>query len=229
MANKKRLTILAATAAVASALVCTLAMANTGSRTGLPPDQERTYDNTAKPPADELDWSAVTTRIGEICPDDYAGSTVSAGKHLVAFKRAVPDQARAELSKFGADYVVLEHRGFSLKDVEDASSSIADLINREAPGTVYQIVPSALAPDLAVAIDPSSIPDISTGDADPSPVKIAVDPALALTEQESGRLQALASRVAGLSQVLHVSLVARQWDQKEPPPVVPPGTTGPAR
>ncbi|MCL2735690.1 MAG: hypothetical protein FWD75_03535 [Propionibacteriaceae bacterium] len=187
----------------------------------LSPDQEWLYEHTGVRAAPlEQEWAVLTSRVGLIAPDDYAGSAIRDGRYIVGFKAGVPAAGLKVLSQFPARYEALTNVGFSLRDVDEVSSAIVGIINRDAPGTVIEIVPTALSPEIVVSINPRSISDVRVG-GNPSaihvtgmgPVRITVDPALALTQDEIQRVGDLGSRLSDVAiGSIRVNMVATQWE-----------------
>ncbi len=117
-------------------------------------DQPWLLEPTGMRPASyEAEWAVVTTRVGELFPDDYAGSLVEDGHYYVGFEAEVPVAAREILDGFPATYVARTNLGFSTKDMDRVSAAVVSEVQRELPGVVMEIVPTALKPEITVTVD----------------------------------------------------------------------------
>lgn len=178
----------------------------------------------------QTEWALLTTRIGELLPDDYAGSMIQDGKYVVGFKGAVPPAVSKLLSQFSADYVAMTNLGFSRQDIEALSESIVEAAIQNAPDISMEILPGALSSQITVSVDAASLPDITPGGVATSGgatvnqrvTKTSVDlSSVTLTAQEKQRLQALASVLAVPSDsALQVVVVPNTGDAPLPTTVI---------
>jgi len=106
----------------------------------------------------DLEWSVLTSRVGEAVPNDYSGALIRGGKYIVGFKGFPPDNALQILAKFPTEYVLVTNLGFSQQDIIYTSERIVNEIVEKLPGTAVGISPSVLLPELTVIIDPDTLP-----------------------------------------------------------------------
>jgi hypothetical protein len=145
----------------------------------------------------ESHWSVITTRVGELVPEDYAGALIANDVYYVGFKNDVPVAVAEILAEFPAEYIALTNLGFSQVDIQLVSAAVVEVIQQVAPGTVFMISPTAVSAQVIVSIDPASIPDVALSDG--TPIPFSLDSSLYLSDTQLQSLQALASHLGTIS------------------------------
>jgi hypothetical protein len=124
------------------------------------------------------EWSVLTSRIGDLAPDEYAGAEIKNGYYIIGFRGLAPEQANGVLASFSgvSKTRVRTHLGYSRVELQLTARAIMATIQANAPGTIMQIVPMPIDGQLVVSVDPSSIPPALGGerasDADNSDTRV---------------------------------------------------------